>query len=406
METAHVTCQASNSAPEDVINIMPKNVVSSILGFLPIQDAVRTSILSKNWRYNWTMLTQLVFGKEFFEYILRTKGDVDGRIITRVLAHLEGVITKFALVIPNYMEFDVDDIYLWAKLISGKGMNEFALINMKTPIELPAHLFSCVDLKHLRLHNCYFRHNASFCGFRNLLSLDFSMVSYGELITLCPLLEVLKINHSTTMAKVKPVEIAKLENIKELSLSLCALYDVAITSSDIFKLVGFLPKLHKLTLDFQNCKFMVEAAAGNRASSVLHSLKSLMVFNIDYDNRAMVLFFFDLIHGSPNLHTLKIMAVDKNRILPSPVTYDEVNGSIMGNLQQLRKVELVCTKDSEVELSLITSLLSHCSMLDIMFIANHGSTRYGAINGYLKFCMKLLMLPRASPTARICFSYK
>ncbi|XP_071734762.1 F-box/FBD/LRR-repeat protein At1g13570-like isoform X1 [Rutidosis leptorrhynchoides] len=404
-------CEASKSATEDVINTMPSNVVSFILDFLPLQDAVRTSILSKNWRYKWTTINQVVFGNDFFEYIMRTKGDVDGRIITRVLVYHEGSITKFVLDIPRHKRFDDDDIYLWAKLLSTKSVKEMIIVNKNiTPIVLPTRLFSFVDLKHLKLCCCCF-HGASLGGFPKLLSLDLEWVNSWELIIgLCPLLEVLQIYHPLAMTKMKLDDFAKLKNLKRLFLSLSMLYhhhhhhDAAIPSLDIFKLVAFLPKLHRLTLDLQKCsRFMVDAA-GNR-DVMMHSLKVLDVLDLDYDNGAMVFFFFDLIQGSPNLEILRIRAIDKDRVFPSPVTHGQVKAGITGYLQQLRNVDLVFTKDSQVELSFIKCLLDNCCLLQLITIANYDSTRYGTVNRgcYFDFAAKLLMLSRASPEAKILF---
>ncbi|XP_071734763.1 F-box/FBD/LRR-repeat protein At1g13570-like isoform X2 [Rutidosis leptorrhynchoides] len=353
-------CEASKSATEDVINTMPSNVVSFILDFLPLQDAVRTSILSKNWRYKWTTINQVVFGNDFFEYIMRTKGDVDGRIITRVLVYHEGSITKFVLDIPRHKRFDDDDIYLWAKLLSTKSVKEMIIVNKNiTPIVLPTRLFSFVDLKHLKLCCCCF-HGASLGGFPKLLSLDLEWVNSWELIIgLCPLLEVLQIYHPLAMTKMKLDDFAKLKNLKRLFLSLSMLYhhhhhhDAAIPSLDIFKLVAFLPKLHRLTLDLQKCS----------------------------------------------------RAIDKDRVFPSPVTHGQVKAGITGYLQQLRNVDLVFTKDSQVELSFIKCLLDNCCLLQLITIANYDSTRYGTVNRgcYFDFAAKLLMLSRASPEAKILF---
>ncbi|KAM3201468.1 hypothetical protein P3L10_033831 [Capsicum annuum] len=40
------------SLPPDMFTNLPDNVIDLILMFLPCKDAVRTSILSKKWRYN------------------------------------------------------------------------------------------------------------------------------------------------------------------------------------------------------------------------------------------------------------------------------------------------------------------------------------------------------------------
>ncbi|XP_076885260.1 putative F-box/FBD/LRR-repeat protein At3g23955 [Bidens hawaiensis] len=59
-------------APEDFISRVPDNVVTNILDRLPLQDAVRTDVLSTTWRFKWTMLSQLVFDFDFFEYLSKT----------------------------------------------------------------------------------------------------------------------------------------------------------------------------------------------------------------------------------------------------------------------------------------------------------------------------------------------
>nr|XP_043627138.1 uncharacterized protein LOC122598616 [Erigeron canadensis] len=39
---------------------MLDNVIAKIMDCLPLKDAVATSILSTGWRFNWTLLTQLI----------------------------------------------------------------------------------------------------------------------------------------------------------------------------------------------------------------------------------------------------------------------------------------------------------------------------------------------------------
>ncbi|XVF43337.1 hypothetical protein PTKIN_Ptkin02bG0032500 [Pterospermum kingtungense] len=45
----------------DKISNLPDNITEQILGRMPIRDAVRTSVLSTNWRDKWTTLSDLVF---------------------------------------------------------------------------------------------------------------------------------------------------------------------------------------------------------------------------------------------------------------------------------------------------------------------------------------------------------
>ncbi|KAF7123283.1 hypothetical protein RHSIM_Rhsim12G0067500 [Rhododendron simsii] len=45
----------------DIISHVPGNILDKILMCLPLQDAVRTSILSRKWRYAWVKLPQLLY---------------------------------------------------------------------------------------------------------------------------------------------------------------------------------------------------------------------------------------------------------------------------------------------------------------------------------------------------------
>jgi len=53
---------ANAAEEEDILhNKLPEAVVTHILSFLPTEDAVHTSILSKRWKNRWTSLTKLSF---------------------------------------------------------------------------------------------------------------------------------------------------------------------------------------------------------------------------------------------------------------------------------------------------------------------------------------------------------
>ena len=247
--------------PEDYISRMPPDVISNILDRLPTQDAVRTDVLARNWRFNWTMITQLIFDYDFFRFTLGPDGDneFNGRSLSRLLIHLKGPITKFVLDIYPEM-LDAEDINHWISFVSRNGIKDFTLEHPDRDelYMLPTQLCTCMELKYLKLENCFFRHSPSFRGFQNLLSLDLSNVrfqsyTFGEFITMCPLLEILKFIDFDGTKEVKLDEIAELRNLKTLSLSWSALeHRMTIKRDSIFQLKG-LPKLQELVLDFQCC---------------------------------------------------------------------------------------------------------------------------------------------------------
>ena len=259
MELVHGSSKASKLAQDDVISSMPDDVITNILIRLPLQDAVKTGILSTNWKHKWTMLTQLVFDEEFYEYLKEKRKEKDyGRIISMFLDRLKGTMAKFYLYIEEGCNsiLDVQDIDNWLLVLSGKEIMEFTLINMdKTQIKLTTHLFSCLKLKHLELYNCHICPIDGFGGFPDLSSLDLSEVEFGshrcgEFIAHSPLLEILELSDNS-QSEIKQVEIAKLENLKELHMTLCDLDNgEMMTSSTIYHVLGFFPKLQVLTLDF------------------------------------------------------------------------------------------------------------------------------------------------------------
>ncbi|XP_071716255.1 F-box/FBD/LRR-repeat protein At1g13570-like [Rutidosis leptorrhynchoides] len=400
---------ASELASEDIISRLPENVITHILDFLPIQYAVRTSILSRNWRFKWTLLRHVVFDEKFFEFLQVLGGEnwYDESIINRLLLHLKGCITKFHLYIPNDKVLDVMDVNHWVMILSRKGIKELYLTNMRaTPIMLSTHLFSCVELERLVLRNCYLYPAPTFCGFPNLLSLELYRVAFengnfGELIAQCPLLEFLKVYYCDPIGKVKLDEIAKLKNLKCLSFPLCKLDNIAITCSSVFHLLGHLSKLHELYLDLRMCKFLGESGAEKSVrTSSFRSLTTLKLNPIDFCSEIKLLFAFEMIWASPELQTIEITAKYNDAVPPPPLSSSALNHISMGKLK-LRNVVFESFRGSENEICLIKNLLACSPLLEKINIYAHPSLMFGGDNGKLMFAIKLLKLHRASSTAEV-----
>lgn len=49
----------------DGLNNIPSSIIEHILSLVPIKYAVRTSILSRNWRYRWTKIPKFVFDLKY-----------------------------------------------------------------------------------------------------------------------------------------------------------------------------------------------------------------------------------------------------------------------------------------------------------------------------------------------------
>ncbi|KAJ0439790.1 putative F-box domain, FBD domain, leucine-rich repeat domain superfamily [Helianthus annuus] len=395
MELIHGT-QASNFAPQDFISNMPDKVVTNILDRLPLPHAMRTSVLSRKWRFKWTMLSQLVFYDSYFWNLRKDENRL--RVISRLLLHLRGPITKFVLYIDDGL--NVEDLNHWTMFLSRKGIKDLTIGKRNKPlVKLPTHLFTCLELKHLKLSNWCIQLPTTFNGFPNLLSLELLQVNFEsgkfeEFITLCPVLEILKM--SDLRSKVKPDDFAKLANLKTLSLTTTPFSDIdepiTITSSSaIFELLGFLPKLQELQLSFPRCKF-TEGGSKKRFPDAFPCLKSLILYDVDVDSVIMVSCVFELIRHLPNLQTLIILACDQKKNCSPEVDYNT-----MGPLQ-LRSVMFNCLKGSENEVRLIKYLLACSPFLKKIEIYFQNSIKR---HEQSMFATKLLKIQRAYPEVDI-----
>ncbi|XP_076884229.1 F-box/FBD/LRR-repeat protein At1g13570-like [Bidens hawaiensis] len=322
--------------------MMPDNVVNNILHRLPLQEAVRTGILSRNWRFKWTMLSEVACNASFFAYLIERRVENSfGMVANRLLLHFNGAITKFAL---DLTLLNGEDILHLIMFLSKKGIKDLNLEYWSRPqVNLPTHIFSCLELQHLRITGCCFNPPHGVRGFPNLLSLKLCCVEFGGgdlggFITRCPLLEILKLDYvSYTGSSVKLAEIAKLENLKILSFPLCHLETTS--SCNVFELLGCLPKLQEVGLDFQDYN-LTEAGAIKVFQAAFPSLKAFKITRIKFGNGIMLSRVLEIIRRFPNLQTLGFTAVQQADD-PFPISIPIPNPEVEYNTMELQRVEFL-----------------------------------------------------------------
>ncbi|EON88774.1 hypothetical protein PLESHI_08854, partial [Plesiomonas shigelloides 302-73] len=137
----------------------PDNIKDLILSRMPIRDAVRTSILARNWRHCWHRMGDLVFDEQFVNYavMLGRKEDVTwakqfdySNIITAILMVHLGPIRKFLVHIPKRLVTVCPYFYFnnWMLCLSRSGVKHLTIYAWAS---LPSSIFSCQLLKHLKL---------------------------------------------------------------------------------------------------------------------------------------------------------------------------------------------------------------------------------------------------------------
>ncbi|XP_050224285.1 F-box/FBD/LRR-repeat protein At1g13570-like isoform X2 [Mercurialis annua] len=154
----------------DRISDLPENVLEKVVMCLPIRDAVRTSILSKNWRNKWADAPQLIFDTTFTP--MRQVSQTNKHLVTvyEVLLLHSGPIHKFTLSFPGLKSCPEIDRLI--HFLSRKGVQDLKLcISTGNSHKLPSYLFSCLDLKYLCLSLCILTPPTKFQGFRTLIRL-------------------------------------------------------------------------------------------------------------------------------------------------------------------------------------------------------------------------------------------
>ncbi|OWM80806.1 hypothetical protein CDL15_Pgr006836 [Punica granatum] len=179
----------------DRLSELPEHLIDHILLLLSIKDAVKTSMLSRKWRYRWTTLPELVFDD------LRTPTSSDaqssnsvlGKIISDVLLIHTGPLRKFVI---SHKKFHADsDISRWCYYLSRVSLKELVLNFSVSPwCKIPSSLFSCQELVCLNLCSCSINLPTTFGGFKHLKRMELSSCLVSQdglerLILSCPLLE-------------------------------------------------------------------------------------------------------------------------------------------------------------------------------------------------------------------------
>lgn len=188
---------------KDIISELPGNMHENILGFLPIQDAVRTSILSTTWRHSWKRIPHLIFEDEFLNRMMdKLIQDCDFKIkafklvsvINNILLLHNGPIVSFSLSIPTD-ECDSriihDYIDQWIPLLARKNIKQLTLEDWMLG-EFTAPHFSSLGLTHLRLVSFWFSYTSASGGFTYLTNIELIDVAMSkQCIFDCPVLEKL-----------------------------------------------------------------------------------------------------------------------------------------------------------------------------------------------------------------------
>ncbi|KAJ9559123.1 hypothetical protein OSB04_013737 [Centaurea solstitialis] len=309
---------------EDRMSNLPESVIRSILERLPFRDAVRTSTLSKKWRYKWTTMTSLVLDEQFSNKIKRngaySRNGFIG-IVNQVVILYSGAISKFSLHIPEMYLDRFHEINQWMVFLSRSSVSltELVLTNSNRRYKLPSRLSSFSELRKLKLENCIFTPPLKFEGFPNLEDLflkdiDFMPGSCG-IRTNLPELRKLSLYSCTNKLESLVVETCPDAMFLRLLDSPC-LTTVAIRNlkstrdsvpvqrKNLAELLCNLPKIQCLIIDGLFFKLLSADNVPKWFPRPVDSLKHLSLHNFQHSDLDQLQGALSFLRNSPNLETL------------------------------------------------------------------------------------------------------
>ncbi|XP_074343879.1 F-box/FBD/LRR-repeat protein At1g13570-like [Apium graveolens] len=363
---------------EDRISVLPRNVQETILCFMPIRDAVRTSILARNWRNCWSTIPNLVFDEDILSekscYIGRSRGLELAAlnfvsVISNVLLLHNGPILRFSLCFPGFCDAKIilDCFGQWIPLFSSKGIKQLYLKGLK---------------------NVWFPSTPAFGGLTFLKEIVLTDVSTSEQnVFNCPVLErlnlfrckgLLPINFRAPNLKYlrqlytkMPSEysLAGLENLIEFSCMVAYDMEMPSETSNVVKVFGCLNKIEKITISTSFIEYLAAGGSPNKFPHPLHYLKTLTFTDIHLTRVSEVSCLLCMIRSAPNLSKLHILVdwLGKDAGEGNLNNY-WVNVSEDCTIDQLEIVTFCHLKGQRTELDLIKYLLAHSPQLKTMYI--------------------------------------
>ncbi|KAG5531532.1 hypothetical protein RHGRI_026216 [Rhododendron griersonianum] len=421
------------SPMQDRISNLPWNTLDCILCHLPIRDAVRTSLLSKSWRYKWVTLSKLVFNYRSGNLEVDSLGEYElVNLVHRVLLAHCGQIDEFKL--STYNSISSSDVDHWISYLTKNDIRRLSLIFGFYPemYELPPCIFSCQQITHLCINNCLLKPPLEFKGFDspvslNLESFSIDTIELERLIRSCPVLERLVLTNiiSLPLFKVYGPNLKYLfleGNFGDIHLENCSLLtDISFQmTSDglesrqefeegsayrLIQALGCLCGLRHLTFSCVFLKYLA-LSKGPEKLHVYKHLKALELSMNSYDLDEVVVAVL-LLSGSSSLQELYISACNDVHVTHRPINFlDKLQANCYFNA--LRVVEIILHGyNSEqnsipcwrLELEVIKFLLSRSPILEKMIIQMFGQ----GIQLHRLFMGELLEFERASPRVVITF---
>ncbi|KAJ0449001.1 putative F-box domain, FBD domain, leucine-rich repeat domain superfamily [Helianthus annuus] len=275
----------------DMLSRLPEEIVSHILSLMPTKHAVRTSILSKRWRYSWMFVTNLYFT----ENIRHSHGlDSFSEFVDQVLKFCKSPqLNLFRMHLVTLCWLQRPSVSKWIDKAIRLNVHELDIqVNV---LELPLSFFTCKTLTKLRLDHIAYDHDVwESVHLPCLKTLDIAiytnpLVNAFKLVRGCPILESLSLE--VQCCKDEEDYLFDVPTLKRLKLTLYC------SQSFNNKVVLIVPNLEYLFVGGNLCSLFV-----------MEDVSSLVEATVSFTNLSIGYLWVELLNGLYRVKSLSAQA--------------------------------------------------------------------------------------------------
>ncbi|KAJ1700782.1 hypothetical protein LUZ63_000561 [Rhynchospora breviuscula] len=405
------SCQRQNRSGDfelnsDFLSNMPSEIITKILVKLPIDEAVRTSILSSKWKYSWILIPDLVF-----------RGVITESTVDKVLLVHQGPILKFELDCPHASKKAINR---WLLILSHNDLKDLSLcFDSPTRCKVPMSLFSCHKLEHLELYVCSIYAPQYFQGLKllqtlKLCSCDLVGITIEKFVLGCPLLETLELFHfgECGCLTIRAPNLKRLgfngtftdlllETPKLISASIFLNnmphgYPDSVPANDgckskLLRTISALSNIEELKIGSQFCEYLASGPIPEKLPVTFHHLKKL---SIHLNGRTKVVeTALCIFRNAPNLKTLGVF-------VPSQIVWEEQRITSIPFLKKLEVVVILGFADTASLLAFSKFIFSTTPRLEKLVIDREDINTLN-LDDRMESLMEVVSLPRLSSKAEI-----
>ncbi|GJR30066.1 F-box/FBD/LRR-repeat protein-like protein [Tanacetum coccineum] len=371
--------------PTDTMNNLPSSIIQKIVTHMPIRDAFRTSILSKNWRDYCLNLSKLKFDDEVFQAAALKFLSISYKllyVIYPILLLHKGPILDFSLCSSQLSSCcEIDQIIL--HLSRNATVEKFTLsIGVGDGHKLLPSFFTLQQLVRLELRNCAFQPPSAFKGFSKLISLSFDKVSITSKALLrfilnCPLL-------------------------KDFTLIGDEKHFMGCWNSDFVELFECLPIIECLHMSSYPIKCFAIGVIPKKLPTSLDHLIYLRLSGVSFGREIELQSVLLLVTSSPKIETIVIDMDHNPKEAVSQIAMNLIDLQEYSHftLDHLRVIQIKDFSNMKPGMDFVKLILAKSPMLKLVDIMIDG---FVDIHEEIKMLKELIQYPRASTRAEIIF---